>query len=106
MEKKRSLLHADSFTCVHEKTELCIKFWIECNGCPGRVQRFSGFYIGLEDALAKIQGTDERFPASGKRLCDFWLRAGMRELHNGFPLSWVLSNCFFYWIKPIHPNKM
>ena len=85
MEKKRSLLHADSASCVHEKTELWLKFWIECNRCPGRVQRFPGFYIRADGALAKIPGTDERFPTSGKRLCDFWLRVAMRELHNGFP---------------------
>jgi hypothetical protein len=86
MEKKRSLLHADSFSCVHEKTELCMKFWMECNGGPGRVQRFSGFYIADDGVLAKIPGNDECFPTSGKRLCEFRLRAVLRELHNGFPL--------------------
>jgi hypothetical protein len=39
----------------------------------------------MDDEFAKILGIDERFPASGKRLCDFWLRADKRELHNGFP---------------------
>jgi hypothetical protein len=37
MEKKRSLLHLLSASCVHKKTELAMKFWIECNRGPGIV---------------------------------------------------------------------
>jgi hypothetical protein len=51
-----------------------------------RFSDFRDFILRFIDLLAKIQGIVEHFPTSGKRLYDFWPRAGMRELHNGFPL--------------------
>jgi hypothetical protein len=42
----------------------------------GSVQRFSGFFIGMDLAFAKILGTDDLFQAPGKWLCDFWWWVG------------------------------
>jgi len=43
---------------------------------PESVQQSSGFLLGMDLALAKILGTDDLFPTSGRWLCDFWLRVG------------------------------
>lgn len=81
-------------------------------GIPEGFNGFRGFTLGLMEHWLKVPGTDERFPASGKRLCDFWLRAEWRELHNGFPefqvvsISRIAYSKFIYCVILLHYMKL
>ena len=48
-------------------------------------KRFSGFLWGIYLALADILGTKDLFQATGKGLCDVWLKVDARNCIMVFP---------------------
>jgi len=56
MDKKRSLLYLWILSCVHEKAELGMKFWLLFCGVPGSVPRFLGYFIWAALTEVKCHG--------------------------------------------------